>query len=442
MTIATHSVLSGTAQRPLYIGLMSGTSLDGVDGVLADYATGAGQVLAHASCGFDAPLRAELLALNSPGGTDELHRAALAANALARSYATVVAQLLAQARVPATAVAAIGAHGQTVRHRPQLFDGTGYTLQLGNPALLAELTGITVVADLRSRDVAAGGQGAPLVPAFHQGVFGRGGQTVLALNLGGIANLSVLRADGSVLGFDCGPGNALMDGWCQQHLGLDFDENGRWAASGRVLPALLAALLDEPFLRQPPPKSTGRDLFHRAWLDAHLQSFAGARREDVQATLAEFTAAACANAARAFGGAAQELLVCGGGALNGHLLDRLGALLRGEFGLDDFDITDQLFPDACEWSEVIPQLPEVEDWPSGVYLPLEYLRTLQQRLAGVQITNDQIAAWENGEGTEDDDEDGGELGEEKACAAEHVRNLQANLAFCIEHELDMAWFCH
>ena len=300
MTIATHSVLSGTAQRPLYIGLMSGTSLDGVDGVLADYATGAGQVLAHASCGFDAPLRAELLALNSPGGTDELHRAALAANALARSYATVVAQLLAQARVPATAVAAIGAHGQTVRHRPQLFDGTGYTLQLGNPALLAELTGITVVADLRSRDVAAGGQGAPLVPAFHQGVFGRGGQTVLALNLGGIANLSVLRADGSVLGFDCGPGNALMDGWCQQHLGLDFDENGRWAASGRVLPALLAALLDEPFLRQPPPKSTGRDLFHRAWLDAHLQSFAGARREDVQATLAEFTAAACANAARAF----------------------------------------------------------------------------------------------------------------------------------------------
>jgi len=164
----------------LYIGLMSGTSLDGVDGVLADYATGAGQVLAHASCGFDAPLRAELLALNSPGGTDELHRAALAANALARSYATVVAQLLAQARVPATAVAAIGAHGQTVRHRPQLFDGTGYTLQLGNPALLAELTGITVVADLRSRDVAAGGQGAPLVPAFHQGVFGRGGQTVLA----------------------------------------------------------------------------------------------------------------------------------------------------------------------------------------------------------------------------------------------------------------------
>lgn len=160
-------------------------------------------------------------------------------------------------------------------------------------------------------------------------MFGRGGQTVLALNLGGIANLSVLRADGSVLGFDCGPGNALMDGWCQQHLGLDFDENGRWAASGRVLPALLAALLDEPFLRQPPPKSTGRDLFHRAWLDAHLQSFAGARREDVQATLAEFTAAACANAARAFGGAAQELLVCGGGALNGHLLDRLGALLPG-----------------------------------------------------------------------------------------------------------------
>ena len=329
MTIATHSVLSGTAQRPLYIGLMSGTSLDGVDGVLADYATGAGQVLAHASCGFDAPLRAELLALNSPGGTDELHRAALAANALARSYATVVAQLLAQARVPATAVAAIGAHGQTVRHRPQLFDGTGYTLQLGNPALLAELTGITVVADLRSRDVAAGGQGAPLVPAFHQGVFGRGGQTVLALNLGGIANLSVLRADGSVLGFDCGPGNALMDGWCQQHLGLDFDENGRWAASGRVLPALLAALLDEPFLHKPPPKSTGRDLFNPPWLASHLERCEAASAADVQATLTEYTARACAMSANSYKLNSKQMAVCGGGALNTHLMARLQAACPG-----------------------------------------------------------------------------------------------------------------
>ena len=330
MTIATHSVLSGTAQRPLYIGLMSGTSLDGVDGVLADYATGAGQVLAHASCGFDAPLRAELLALNSPGGTDELHRAALAANALARSYATVVAQLLAQARVPATAVAAIGAHGQTVRHRPQLFDGTGYTLQLGNPALLAELTGITVVADLRSRDVAAGGQGAPLVPAFHQGVFGRGGQTVLALNLGGIANLSVLRADGSVLGFDCGPGNALMDLGCERHTGRPVDRDGAWAASGQVDAALLATMLREPFLAAPAPKSTGRDLFDEAWLARMLGPDASTRRpQDVQATLTELTAAAAADALLAMAPRTAVLRVCGGGARNGTLMRRLAARLPG-----------------------------------------------------------------------------------------------------------------
>ena len=198
----------------LYIGLMSGTSLDGVDAVLADFSGPRCQVLRHHALGFDPDLRSELLALNT-SGADELHRAALAANALARCYAQAVQALLQAADIPASAVQAIGAHGQTVRHRPGAFDGTGYTLQLNNPALLAECTGIRVVADLRSRDVAAGGQGAPLVPAFHQFQFGQPGQDALVLNIGGIANLSVLRADGSVLGFDCGPGNALMDHWCQ-----------------------------------------------------------------------------------------------------------------------------------------------------------------------------------------------------------------------------------
>ena len=202
----------------LYIGLMSGTSLDGVDGVLADFSGQRMVVQAHASTGFDAALRSELLALNS-AGPDELHRAALAGNALSRAYAGVVQTLLQHTGHPASAIRAIGAHGQTVRHRPGDFDGTGYTVQLGNPSLLAALTGIPVAADFRSRDVAAGGQGAPLVPAFHQGVFGRAGETVLVLNIGGISNLSVLGADGSVLGFDCGPGNALMDHWCQLHTG-------------------------------------------------------------------------------------------------------------------------------------------------------------------------------------------------------------------------------
>ncbi|PIF35600.1 anhydro-N-acetylmuramic acid kinase [Delftia sp. 60] len=314
------------------IGLMSGTSLDGVDGVLVDFAEGT-QVLWHASRGFDAALRAELLALNTPDGRDELHRAALAANALARSYAEVVRELLQATGLAPAQIAAIGAHGQTVRHRPQMFDGTGYTLQLNSPALLAELSGVAVVADLRSRDVAAGGQGAPLVPAFHQGVFGRPGETVLVLNIGGIANLSVLAGDGTVLGFDCGPGNALMDGWCQTHTGQPYDDGGQWAATGQVLPALLDRLLAEPFLQQPPPKSTGRDLFHADWLAGHLSasatSPADARPADVQATLTEFTARACAGAVQRFGRGGGELLVCGGGAFNTQLMQRIAALLPG-----------------------------------------------------------------------------------------------------------------
>ena len=321
------NVIDQAAQSPLYIGLMSGTSLDGVDGVIVDFSQGT-RVLQHASCDFDSKLRAELLALNSPEGQNELHRAALAANALARHYAQVVQQLLSSSGLQAAQIAAMGAHGQTVRHRPQMFDGTGYTLQLNAPALLAELTGITVVADLRSRDVAAGGQGAPLVPAFHQGVFGKKDQTTLVLNIGGIANLSVLGADGSVLGFDSGPGNALMDGWCLQHTGKPYDAGGHWAASGKVIPQLLAAMLSEPYLQQPLPKSTGRDLFHADWLAAHLQTHAvAAQAADVQATLTEFTAASCADAVKRFGKNGSELLVCGGGALNTYLMQRIAALL-------------------------------------------------------------------------------------------------------------------
>ncbi|WP_298207572.1 anhydro-N-acetylmuramic acid kinase [Acidovorax sp.] len=307
-----------------YIGLMSGTSLDGIDGVLADFSGPQMRVIHHASAAFAPALRAELMALNTPGD-NELHRAALAGNALSRAYAQVVQELLQRSGLPANAIRALGAHGQTVRHRPQEFDGTGYTLQLGNPALLAELTGIAVVADLRSRDVAAGGQGAPLVPAFHQGVFGRPGETVLVLNIGGISNLSVLGADGSVLGFDCGPGNALMDHWCQQHTGQPFDKDGAWAATGQLLPELLATLMQEPFLHKPPPKSTGRDLFNPPWLATRLQHFGQAAPADVQATLTEFTASACTASANSYQKDSATLAVCGGGALNTHLMQRLQA---------------------------------------------------------------------------------------------------------------------
>lgn len=317
----------------LYIGLMSGTSLDGVDGVLVQWNCAQQMhVLAYAAQAFPAALRQELLALNSPNGANELHRAALAGNAISRAYADVVMQLLQQNSSTARQVRAMGAHGQTVRHQPQLHDGTGYTLQLQNPALLAELTGIAVVADLRSRDVAAGGQGAPLVPAFHQGVFSRAGQATVVLNIGGIANLSVLPAHNTsatpVSGFDCGPGNALMDWWCLQHTGASYDDQGRWAAGGVVHPALLTRLLAEPFLQQPPPKSTGRDLFNPTWLQAQLQAVAcNISPQDVQATLTAFTAHSCADAVLRYGQGSNSLLVCGGGALNAELMRQLQALL-------------------------------------------------------------------------------------------------------------------
>ena len=318
----------------LFIGLMSGTSLDGVDGVLADFGSQPPRILAHASAPFPAALRQALLDLNSPGD-NELHRAALAGNGLVRVYAQVVQSLLQESGVSTEAVRAIGAHGQTVRHRPGEFDGTGYTLQLNQPALLAELTGIQVAADFRSRDVAAGGQGAPLAPLFHRAWFGRPGQGEALLNLGGISNLTLLRADGGCTGFDCGPANVLMDGWIARHLGQPYDAGGAWAASGRVLPELLARLKAEPFFQRLPPKSTGRDLFHLAWLDAELVA-SGLRRidetlaADVQATLAELTASTCADDLRRHGGSGSgRLVVCGGGALNDYLMSRLAACLPG-----------------------------------------------------------------------------------------------------------------
>jgi len=310
----------------LFIGLMSGTSLDGVDGVLADFEGPVPRVLSHAAAAFEPALRAELLALNTTGA-DELHRAALAGNALMRAYAQVVAQLISQSNVTPEAIRAIGAHGQTVRHRPGAFDGTGYTIQLSQPALLAELTGIDVVADFRSRDVAAGGQGAPLAPFFHRAMFARGGETVGVLNIGGISNLTLLRADGSMAGFDCGPGNALMDSWCQRHTGNSFDEDGRWAAGGKVLPRLLDAMLAESYFKLLPPKSTGRDLFNESWLEGQLARHADTAPQDVQATLAELTARACAQDVMRHEPALKRLIVCGGGALNVHLCARLQALL-------------------------------------------------------------------------------------------------------------------
>jgi anhydro-N-acetylmuramic acid kinase len=303
---------------PLYIGLMSGTSLDGVDGVLTSF----DGVLHAAHIAFADDLKQELLALQA-ATDDEIHREALAANRIATLYADCVKKLLATAGSDAAKVSAIGAHGQTIRHRPEL----GYTRQINNPALLAELTGIDVIADFRSRDIAAGGQGAPLVPAFHQAVFGSADATRVVANIGGIANISVLRADGSVLGYDTGPGNVLMDMWVATHRHQAFDDNGQWAASGVVHEALLNELLAEPYFALPAPKSTGRDLFNAAWLQQKLARYASVTPADVQATLCALTARSLADAIRRDAPDADAVYVCGGGALNGHLLASLHEVL-------------------------------------------------------------------------------------------------------------------
>ena len=309
----------------LFAGLMSGTSLDGVDGVLAEFsASGFPKVISHAYRAFPEALREELLALNT-SGADELHRSALASNTLATLYTEVVAELLANANIDARAVRAIGSHGQTVRHRP----GLGYTWQINSPSLLAERSGIAVVADFRTRDVAAGGQGAPLVAAFHRALFGQEGETRAVLNLGGISNLTALLASGHTTGFDCGPANVLMDLWCLRHTGQRFDADGAWAAQGTVQAGLLDLLLQEPYFTELPPKSTGRDLFNVDWLESRLRTHGPCHPADVQATLCELTAVTCTDAVKAHAGDANELLVCGGGALNLHLMRRLAHHLPG-----------------------------------------------------------------------------------------------------------------
>jgi len=325
--VATPCSWRVPTEPTLTIGLMSGTSLDGVDGVLLDSPPNGGppQVRAHAARPFPAALRAEFLALNT-AGPDELHRSACASQQLADLYASVVADLLQATGLKASAVRAIGAHGQTVRHRPDL----GYTVQLNAPALLAERTGIAVVADFRSRDVAAGGQGAPLVPAFHRAVFAAAGEDVAVLNLGGFANLSLLYADGRTLGFDTGPANVLLDYWAQRHTAQPFDRDGAWAAGGTVVAALLHALLADPYFSRVAPKSTGRDDFHPAWLERHLAALATAPApQDVQATLAALTARSVADALLRAMPRVARVVVCGGGARNADVLRRLQAELAG-----------------------------------------------------------------------------------------------------------------
>ena len=317
----------------LYIGAMTGTSLDGLDVVLADLSGGALKVIDGLSLPYPAPLRAEMLALQAGAnglGVNELHRAQVAGIALSALHSEAIAQLLSKTSTLPTAITAVGVHGQTVRHHPNDGD-TSYTTQLIAPARIAESTGCAVVCDFRSRDIAAGGQGAPLVPAFHREMARSSALPLAIVNIGGFANISVLEADGSVLGLDTGPGNVLMDAWIHHHQGHTYDSDGAWAAQGVVHASLLQAFLSHPYFSQALPKSTGREAFDLAWVQRTAAPF-GLTPVDVQATLCALTAHSIVQALEQHRTKSTPLLrlsglyVCGGGAMNGHLMRALAAL--------------------------------------------------------------------------------------------------------------------
>ena len=325
----------------LYIGIMSGTSLDGVDVALVSFDSSTLSLIQTYFLPYDKNLREELLALNKVGH-DELHRAAMLSNKLSRLYADAIEGLLFKGGISAKQITAIGCHGQTVRHCPQA--DRAYTIQLVNAALLAELTGITVVADFRSRDIAAGGQGAPLVPAFHQVLFGHPRIHRVIVNIGGIANITSLTPEGEIIGFDCGPGNILLDAWCSRHKGSTYDHDGSWASTGRIIPGLLEAFLAFPFFSLPPPKSTGREMFNNDWLTNYLQG--DEAPEDVQATLLKLSAEAIARSIWLHFPQTEEIYLCGGGAHNRTLVAQLQAALTGKC----VNLTNVLGVDA-DWIE-------------------------------------------------------------------------------------------
>lgn len=308
----------------LYLGLISGTSADSIDAVLIDFSHGTPQVQATHAHPWPPTLRERMLTLAQGEAALDLDAFGRLDVEIGHCFADAALQLLEQSSTPAQAVRAIGSHGQTLRHRP-----TGeypFTLQLGDATTIAERCRIDVVADFRRADLAAGGQGAPLLPALHAMLLAQPGHTRVVLNLGGIANITVLGADGSVLGFDTGPANGLLDAWCLRHRGESFDRDGMFAASGRLDPDLLDAMLADEYFALPPPKSTGREHFHLGWLATHA-SLAALDPADVQATLLELTARSVTAAIIQQAPSAEEILVCGGGVHNGALMQRLGKLL-------------------------------------------------------------------------------------------------------------------
>ncbi len=318
-----------------YIGQMSGTSLDGIDSVLMQFTDNKMTLIAQHHLEFSQTLKSNILKLCN-GCENELHLSYLLANELSELYASSVSALLLSQGIASEHVIAIGCHGQTVRHRPP-----EYTVQLINAALLAERCNIDVVCDFRARDLAAGGQGAPLVPAFHQALFRQTEekQDTFVVNIGGMANVSQLTARGDVLGHDTGPGNVLMDAWCHLNIQKPYDENGQWAATGQVNTVFLEHLLKEDYFHLPPPKSTGRELFDLAWLQKQLAncSVPDISAQDIMSTLTQLTTDSIAMEIEKLNHCGQ-VIICGGGALNQTLMARLKKRLKGFQVLSSMDV--------------------------------------------------------------------------------------------------------
>lgn len=310
----------------LYVGLMSGTSADSIDAALVDFSDRLPRYIHQIAYPIEPRLKTRIYELMVPG-ENEIDRLGVLDQELGDLFAAATEYLLREAGIPAISIRAIGSHGQTIRHRPPGELARAFTLQIGDPNVIAERTGITTVADFRRRDMAAGGQGAPLVPAFHRSVFHSAERDRVIVNIGGIANLTLLPQAGEIVGFDTGPGNALMDGWIRQQRGEACDMEGRWAATGEANPDLLGAMLQHPYFAQPAPKSTGREMFSMEWLRGLLAEVP-AEAADVQATLLELTAKTITDEIKARRpGPSLDVYVCGGGAYNRRLMQRIQQLL-------------------------------------------------------------------------------------------------------------------
>jgi len=357
--------MAETSDPAYFIGLMSGTSMDGIDAVLVSFGDDARmQVLRHHSLTHPTPLkrRLETLASNQgfPAELGEVDAL------LGESFAQCVRTLLSDEGIAPARITAIGSHGQTIFHRAS--PSPAFSIQIGDPNRIAERTGITTVADFRRRDIAAGGQGAPLAPAFHEWYFSAPGEYRALVNLGGIANVTHLRGDGSApLGFDTGPANLLLDLWCQEHTGADYDSNGEWAAGGQTLTPLLDAMLADPYFSLTGPRSTGREYFNREWLEHYLAAYGSADPQDVQKTLAALTAETVARGILAER-APDTIFLCGGGAFNPVLVQ---------------EIRERLTPARVETTQALGLHPQMVEGAAFAWLARQRLLGMAGNLASV-----------------------------------------------------------